>query len=103
MSTLRNSIQLIGHLGKDPETKTLSSGKTLAKVSMATSDFFTNPEGEKVQVTQWHNIVAFGKSADFIAKYLKKGDEVAVNGKLQYNSYEDKEGVKRTSAEILVN
>jgi single-strand DNA-binding protein len=103
MSTIRNAVQLIGNLGKDPEVKTLTNGKTLAKVSIATNDYYTSSTGEKVQQTQWHNLVAFGKSAQFMEKYLQKGAEVAVQGKLTYHTYEDKEGKQRMSTEIFVN
>ena len=103
MSTIRNAVQLIGNLGKDPEVKTLANGKTLAKVSLATNDYYISATGEKVQQTQWHNLVAFGKTAQFLEKYLQKGAEVAVQGKLTYRTYEDKEGVQKKVTEVFVN
>jgi single-strand DNA-binding protein len=103
MYSLRNKVQLIGNLGKLPEIKTLDSGKKLVKMSLATNEMFTNSKGEKVKETQWHNIVAWGKLADIAEKYLDKGSEVAVEGKLVTKDYVDKEGVKRYFTEIQVN
>jgi len=103
MSTLRNSVQLIGNLGNDPEIVTLESGKKLAKFSLATNETYKNQAGEKVTETQWHNLVAWGKTADVIEKFLTKGKEIAVNGKITYRNYEDKNGAKRYFTEIVVN
>lgn len=103
MSTIRNAVQLIGNLGKDPELKELSNGKSMVKVSLATSDYYISAAGEKVQQTQWHNLVAFGKNAQFMEKYLHKGNEVAVKGKLTYRTFEDKEGNQRMVTEVFVN
>jgi single-strand DNA-binding protein len=103
MSTLRNSVQLIGNLGNDPEIVTLESGKKLAKLSLATNETYKNQAGEKVTETQWHNLVAWGKTADVIEKFLTKGREIAVNGKITYRNYEDKAGTKRYFTEIVVN
>ena len=103
MKNLRNKVQLIGNLGKDPEVKQLESGKTLAKLSLATSENYKNADGEKVTDTQWHNLVAWGKTAQIAEKYLKKGNKVAIEGKLINRTYEDKEGVKRYVTEVLVN
>lgn len=100
MNKLRNSVQLIGRLGIDPEVKNLDSGKTLTKFSLATSDSYKNSAGEKVEDTQWHNIVAWGKVAEIAGKYLKKGNEVALEGKLIHRSYETAEGEKRYITEI---
>ncbi len=101
MSTLKNKVQLIGNLGNDPEIVTLESGRKLAKFSMATNDSYRNNKGEKVTETQWHNVVAWGKTADIIESYLAKGKEVAVEGKLNTRSYEDKQGVKRYITEVV--
>ena len=103
MKNLRNSVQLIGNLGMDPDVKTLESGKTLAKLSIATTDKYTNNKGEKIQDTTWHNLVAWGKTAEIAEKYLKKGSEVAIEGKLTNRSYENKEGIKKYITEIVVN
>ena len=103
MNTLRNKVQLIGNLGKNPEIITLESGKKLAKFSIATNESYKDSSGEKVTDTQWHNIVAWNKTAEIIEKYLQKGNEVAIEGKLTSRSYETKEGEKRYVTEVVVN
>ncbi|MEO6902038.1 MAG: single-stranded DNA-binding protein [Bacteroidia bacterium] len=103
MSALRNKVQLIGNLGMDPEIKTLDGDKKLAKMSLATNESYKNAKGEKVTETQWHNLIAWGKTADIIEKYLKKGSEVAIEGKLINRTYTDKEGIKKYITEIQVN
>ncbi|WP_298484826.1 single-stranded DNA-binding protein [uncultured Maribacter sp.] len=103
MNALKNKVQLIGHLGQDPEIVTLDSGKKLAKFSIATTDHYKNANGEKVEDTQWHTIVAWGKTADIVESYLQKGKQVAVEGKLTHRSYETKEGEKRYITEIRCN
>ncbi len=101
MNQVRNSVRLIGHLGQDPELKETAKSK-LVKLSLATSDSYKNEKGEKVEETQWHNLVAWGKQAEVAEKYLKKGSEIAIEGKLTSRSYEDKEGNKRFITEIVV-
>ncbi len=101
MSTLRNKVQLIGNLGNDPEIINLESGKTLAKFSIATNENYKNAKGEKVTDTQWHNVVAWEKTAKIVESYLTKGKEVAIEGKLTSRSYETKEGEKRYITEIV--
>ena len=91
MNTLRNKVQLIGNLGNDPEIITLESGKKLAKFSIATNESYKNAMGEKVTDTQWHNIIAWNKTAEIIEKYVTKGNEIAIEGKLTSRSYENKE------------
>ena len=103
MKTLRNKVQLIGNLGADPEMKELTDGKTLAKLALATSDTYKKSSGEKVTETQWHNLVAWGKTAEIAGKYLKKGNRVAIEGRLVGRSYDDKKGVKRYVTEIVVS
>jgi len=103
MYSLRNKVQLIGNLGKNPDIKTTDSGKKLVKLSVATNEMFTNSKGEKVKETQWHNLVAWGKMADVAEKYLSKGSEIAIEGKLITKDYVDKEGNKKYSTEIQVN
>ena len=103
MNTLRNKVQLIGNLGQNPEVKELNDGKKVAKFSLATNETYRNKAGEKVTDTQWHNLVAWGKNAEIIEKYLKKGSEVAIEGKLLNRNYTDKEGVKRYVTEIQVS
>jgi single-strand DNA-binding protein len=103
MKSLRNSVQLIGRLGKDPEVKSISGGKSKkATFSIATSDSYKNQKGEKVEDTQWHNIVIWGKLAGIAEKYLKKGQEVAIEGKLIHRAYEV-DGEKKYFTEINVN
>ncbi|WP_334113895.1 single-stranded DNA-binding protein [Paucihalobacter sp.] len=103
MNALRNKVQLIGRLGQDPEIVNLEGGKKLAKFSMATNDIYTNAKGEKVENTEWHNVVAWGKVAEIIEKYVNKGQEIAVEGKLTTRSWDDKEGNKRYTTEVVCN
>ena len=103
MNTLRNKVQLIGNLGNNPEIITLDSGKKLAKFSIATNESYKNAQGEKVQNTEWHNVVAWNKTADIIEKYLEKGSEIAIDGKLTSRSYDDKDGNKRYVTEVVCN
>ena len=100
---LRNKVTLIGHLGMDPEVKQTDGGHKLAKVSLATNESFKNNKGEKVTETMWHNLFAWGKTAEFMGKYLQKGSEVVVEGKLINRNYTDKTGVKKYITEIQVN
>ncbi|MBL7832454.1 MAG: single-stranded DNA-binding protein [Cyclobacteriaceae bacterium] len=102
MKSLRNSVQLIGRLGKDPEVK-MFGDKKKASFSIATSDSYKNAKGEKVEDTQWHNVVIWGKLAGVAEKYLKKGQEVAIEGKLVHRDYETDKGEKRYITEITVN
>ena len=103
MNALRNKVQLIGNLGMAPEIKVLDGNKKLAKMSIATNESYKNAKGELVKETQWHNLIAWGKTADIIEKHLKKGSEVAVEGKLINRNYIDKEGTKRYITEIQIN
>lgn len=103
MKNLRNTVQLIGRLGQDPEVKTLTTGKKLTTFSLATSDYYRNSQGEKVEDTQWHNVIAWGKVGEIAAEYLAKGEEVALEGKLTHRSYENNAGDKRYVTEINLN
>lgn len=103
MSTLRNKVQLIGHLGNAPEIINLKNGTILAKFAMATNESYKNAEGEKVTNTYWHNVVAYGKTAKIVESYFVKGKEVAIQGKLTNRSYETKEGEKRYVTEVVAN
>ncbi|MFD0836682.1 single-stranded DNA-binding protein [Mariniflexile aquimaris] len=103
MSTLKNKVQLIGNVGNEPEITNLDSGKKVAKFSIATNEFYKNSNGEKEQNTQWHNVVAWGKIAEIVEKYVGKGKEVALEGKLTSRSYETKEGEKRYVTEVVAN
>jgi single-strand DNA-binding protein len=100
--SLRNKITLVGHTGKEVEVINFENGSLKATVSLATSDHYTNAKGEKVEETQWHNLIAYGKTAEILQKYAPKGKELAVEGKLTYRSYDDKDGVKRYITEIRV-
>ena len=103
MNTLRNKVQLIGNLGNDPEIINLESGKTLAKFSIATNESYKNAEGERVTQTHWHNIIAWGKTAQIVEKFVTKGKEVAIEGKLTTRTWEDKDGMKRYTTEVICN
>ncbi len=103
MTSLRNSVHLIGRLGNDPETTTYDNGKIKSRFSLATSEIYRNTSGEKIQETQWHNIVAWGNTAKIAEKYLKKGKEIALEGKLTNRMWEDKKGQKHYITEIVAN
>ena len=103
MHTIRNRVQLIGKLGVAPEVKSFENGKKLAKFRMATNEIYQNNKGEKVEDTQWHEVVAWGGLAEIVEKYLDKGSDVVVEGRLVHDSYEDKDGVKRYKTEITAN
>jgi single-strand DNA-binding protein len=103
MYALKNKVQLIGNLGNAPEVKTFDGGKKVATFSIATSESYRNAKGEKITDTQWHRVVAWGKVAEIAEKYLVKGREVAVEGKLVNRNYTDKEGVKKYVTEVQVN
>ena len=103
MNTLRNSVQLIGNLGQKPEIITLENGKKLAKFSLATNETYKDTKGEKQTNTTWHNLIAWGKTAEIVEMFLDKGKEIAIQGKLTYNTYDDKDGNKRYKTEIVVN
>lgn len=96
MSTLKNKVQLIGNVGNAPEIKTLESGKKVANFSLATNEFYKNSDGKKVQNTQWHNIIAWGKIAEIVEKYVGKGKKVAIEGKLTSHSYDTETGENDT-------
>ena len=101
MSNMKNRVQLIGHLGNDPEVVKFDSGKVKATFRMATNENYKNGEGEWVQDTQWHNIVAWGGVVSRIERLkLEKGAEVALQGKIVHRSYDDSEGNKKFFTEI---
>lgn len=103
MNALRNKVQLIGCLGNDPEIKNFEGSKKLANFTLATNESYKNDKGEKVEETQWHRLVAWGKTAEIIEKYATKGKEIAIEGKLTHRSYEDKNGEKRYVTEVVVS
>ena len=102
MNNLRNKVQLIGNLGLAPEIVSFENGNKLAKIRLATNETYTNAKGDKVTNTEWHSLTAWGKQADIFEKYVKKGQEIAVEGKLSTRSYETKEGEKRYRTEVQV-
>jgi len=103
MNAIKNRVQLIGHLGSAPDVRETESGKKLAKFSLATNQSYRNANGEKVTETTWHQLIAWGGVADIAEKYLNKGSEVAIEGRLINRSYTDKEGVKKYISEVQVN
>jgi len=103
MYALKNKVQLIGHVGNQPDVRTTESGKKLARFSVATNEIYRNAKGEKVTETQWHTLIAWGKVAEIAEKFLSKGKEVAIEGKLINRSYADKEGNKKYITEVQVN
>ncbi len=103
MKTISNAVRLIGNIGMDPELKTLSNGKVVAKFSLATTDYYTDKDGEKAQSTIWHNIAAWGKLATIAEQICKKGRRVAIDGKLSNRTYEDSKGEKRYFTEVIAN
>jgi single-strand DNA-binding protein len=102
MNTIKNRVQLIGNLGNDPEIRKFDNGKTLARLSLATSDTYRDEDGKKVTDTQWHSLTAWGQTALIAEKYLKKGSEIAIEGKLVHRNYENKEGKKQFITEVVV-
>lgn len=103
MKNLVNRVQLIGNLGSDPERRELSSGSAIVRFPLATNAYYRNREGEKVQETTWHSLVAWGVIADRLEAALRKGMEVAVSGKIRNRSYEDTSGQRRFVSEVVVD
>lgn len=103
MKNLRNSVQLIGNVGKEPQVRSFESGKTMASFSLATSESYLDANGKRVNNTQWHKVVAWGKTANFVESYIDKGNRIALEGKLVHRSYDDKEGTTKYITEIVVS
>ena len=103
MNAMRNKVQLIGHVGQEPEIKTFDGGKKVVNFTLATNESYKNEKGEKVEQTEWHKVSAWGKVADIIEKYVTKGKEIAIEGKLTHRSYDDKNGEKRFITEVVAN
>ncbi|UIR55492.1 single-stranded DNA-binding protein [Sphingobacterium sp. SRCM116780] len=103
MSTLRNKVQLIGHLGADPIVKMSTNGIKVSTLRLATKDLFKNKAGEWVDETQWHTLVIWGNLNNMVEKFCRKGLQVLVEGKLTYREYEDGHGQKKNSTEIKVD
>ena len=102
-NTLKNSVNLIGNIGKDVAVTTFDNGNKKAAIVLATNDSYTNSKGEKIKQTEWHNLVAWGKTAELMSATLTKGNEVAIQGKLTSRSYTDKDGVTKYVTEVQVN
>jgi single-strand DNA-binding protein len=98
-----NKVILVGHLGRDPEVRYTPAGDAVADVSLATTESFKDKNGERSEKTEWHNLVLWRAQAEFAKEYLKKGQLVYVEGRLQTRQWEDKEGQKRSRSEIQVN
>jgi single-strand DNA-binding protein len=103
MTTLKNSVQLIGHAGIDPEVKTIGKDRKMARFTLATNDYYINEKGDRKEDTQWHRLVAWGKTAEIVEKHVKKGQQVAISGKLTNNNWEDKDGNKHQHVEVVIN
>ena len=100
---MKNSVQLIGHVGQEPEIKNLEGGKKLANISIATNEVYYRENGDKVEKTEWHRVTAWGKTAEIIERFVTKGKEIAIGGKLAHRSYDDKEDNKKYVTEIVAN
>jgi single-strand DNA-binding protein len=103
MNKLNNNVRLIGNLGFDPEVREIAKGRKVARISVATNETYTNTEGEKVTDTQWHTVVAWGRTADLVQRFLRKGSPIAMEGRLVHRSYQAKDGLKRYVTEIVLN
>jgi len=102
MKTLRNKVQLIGNVGENPKSHSFENGNFVVRFSLATNDNYVK-DGEKIQQTQWHNLVAWGKQAELAEKYVTKGKEIAIEGKLTSRSYENEAGERQYITEILIH
>lgn len=103
MRTIKNSVTLIGHLGKDPEVVQTKNGNMVANISLATNEYYRNQNGEKIRSTEWHRCVAWGKVAENVGALCKKGKEVALRGRLSYDQFEDKNGIRRKLPRIVID
>ena len=100
---MKNKVQLIGNVGNDPEIKTFDGGKKVVNFTLATNESYKNEKGEKVEQTEWHRVSAWGKTAEIIEKFVTKGKEIAIEGKLTHRSYDDKNGEKRYITEVVAS
>jgi single-strand DNA-binding protein len=103
MSNMQNTVQLIGHLGRNPEVKTLDNGKKVAKILLATNEYRKNEKGEKHTHTTWHNVSAWGSAASIAERFLIKGKKIALTGKINNRMYTDKDGIKRVYSEVIIS
>jgi single-strand DNA-binding protein len=100
MSGSLNKCFLIGHIGQDPEVRVNPSGDKFARFSLATTEKWNNAQGERQERTEWHNITVNGKLVDIVEKYLQKGQQISVEGKIQYKEYTDRDGIKKIATNI---
>jgi len=103
MTSIKNKVQLIGNLGQTPEVITFENGNKVANLRIATNERYKTMKGEVITDTQWHNLIAWGKTADIIERYVSKGQEIAIEGKLIHESFEGKDGLKRYASKIQIN
>jgi single-strand DNA-binding protein len=103
MNAMKNRVQLIGNVGNEPEIKTFDGGKKVVNFTLATNESYKNDKGEKVEQTEWHRVSAWGNVADIIEKFVTKGKEIAIEGKLTHRSYDDKNGEKRYITEVVAS
>lgn len=104
MSRGVNKVILVGHLGQDPEIKNASSGSAIANISLATSESWKNKTtGSKEEKTEWHRVVFFGKLAEIVGQYVKKGQQIYIEGRLQTRKWQDQSGQDRYTTEIVAN
>ena len=100
---MKNTVQLIGHVGQEPEIKNLDGGKKLAYFTLATNEVYYRENGDKVEKTEWHRVIAWDKIADIIERFVTKGKEIGIEGKLTHRNYDDKDGNKRYITEVIAN
>ncbi len=103
MNTLKNNVRLIGNLGADPEVREVAKGRKVARLSVATNEHYRNAEGDQVTDTQWHTVVAWGRTAEQVEMILRKGAMVTLEGRLVHRSYDAKDGTKRYITEVVMN
>ena len=103
LNNIKNSVQIVGHVGKDVVLTSYENGNKKATAIVATNEFYTNKTGEKVKQTDWHKVIAWGKTAEDLAACFKKGTEVAIHGKLSNRTYTDTSGNTKYVTEIIVN
>jgi single-strand DNA-binding protein len=103
MNTLQNNVRLIGHLGADPEVREIAKGRKVARISVATNERYRNAEGDQVTDTQWHTVVAWGRTAEQVELVLRKGAMITLEGRLVHRSYEAKDGTKRYITEVVLS
>lgn len=103
MKAIKNKVQLIGHLGAAPEIKVFDTDKKVANLSIAVNDRYKNAKGDWVDETQWFNLVAWSKLAQYAEQHLLKGSEIAIEGRIVNKSYTDKNDIKRATTEIIIS